>query len=60
MCRCCNVAGENGRETVFVKRMEGNVRFTVQPSNWPDDAPIGASPGLGGGLQSLQCVAIAM
>ena len=48
MCRCCDVAGENGCITVFVKRMEGNIRFTVQPSDGPGDALIGASPGLGG------------
>ena len=59
MCRCCNVAGEIGCKTMFVKRMEGNIRFTVQPSNGPGDAPTGASPDLGGGLQPLQCVAIA-
>ena len=59
MCRYCNVAGENGCETVFVKRMEGNICFVVQPSDGPGNAPTGASPGLGGGLQSLQCVTVA-
>ena len=53
MCRCCNVAGENGCKTMFVKRMEGNFRFTVKPSEGPGDALTGASPDLGGGLQSL-------
>ena len=53
MCRCCDVASENGCKIVFVKRMEGSIRFTMQPSNGPGDAPTGASLGLGGGLQSL-------
>ena len=38
---------------MFVKRMEGNFRFIVKPSARPGDVPIGALPGLGGGLQSL-------
>ena len=58
MCRSCDVAGENGYKTVFVERMEGNIYFTLQPSEGPGDAPTGTSPGLGGGLQSLQCVAV--
>ena len=43
---CCDVASENGCETLFVKRMEGNISFPVQPSAGPGDAPIGASPSL--------------
>ena len=49
MCRCYDVAGENGFKTVFGKRMEANFSFTVKPSAGPGDAPIGASAGLGGG-----------
>ena len=50
MCCYCDVAGENGYKTLFVKRMEGNIRFTVQPSAGPGDALIGTLPGLGGGF----------
>ena len=50
MCCSCDVTSENGCEIVFVKRMEGNIHFNVQPSDRPGDAPTGASPGLGGGL----------
>ena len=50
MCCCCNIAGENGFKSVFVKRMEGNFRFIVQPFAGPGDAPTGASPSLGRGF----------
>ena len=53
MCWCCDVVGENDCKTLFVKRMEGNICFTVQSSTGPGNAPIGALLGLGGGLQSL-------
>ena len=33
--------------------MQGNFRFNVKPSAGPGDAPIGALPSLGGGLQLL-------
>ena len=56
MCRCCNVAGENGCKIVFVKRVEGNFSFTVKPSAGPGDAPTSASPGLGGGFYFIVCV----
>ena len=46
MCRCRDVAYENGFNTVFLKRMEGNFCFTVKPSIGPGDALIGASPSL--------------
>ena len=46
-------SGKNGYKTMFVKRMEGNFSFIVKPSVGPGDVPTGASPGLGGGLQSL-------
>ena len=41
---------EDGFITVFVKRMEANVRFTVKPSAGPGDVPIGTSAGLGRGF----------
>ena len=44
---------EDGFKTVFVKRMEGNFHFTVNPSARPGDALTSALPSLGGGLQSL-------
>ena len=50
MCRCCDVAGETGFKTIFLKGMEGNVCFTVQPSDGPGNAPTSASPSLGGGF----------
>ena len=50
MCRYCNVAGENDYKIMFVKRIEGNFCFTMQPSTRLDDALTGASPGLGGGF----------
>ena len=50
MCRYCNVTGENGCETVFVKRMQANFRFSVQASDGPGNVPIGASPGLSRGF----------
>ena len=50
MCCCCDVAGENGCETVFVKRVEGNISFTMKPSTGRGDVPTSASPGLGGGF----------
>ena len=53
MCHYCDVAGENGFNTVFVKRMEGNSSSTMRPSTRPGDALTGASPGLSRGLQSL-------
>ena len=59
MGRYCNVVGENGCKTLFVQRMEGNFRFTMQPSAGPGDAPTSTSSGLGGGQQSLQCVTVA-
>ena len=53
MCRSCDVVGENGYKTVFIKRMEGNFIFIVKPSAGPGDVSTGASPGFGGGLQFL-------
>ena len=53
MCHSHDVAGENGFKSVFVKRMEGNICFTVQPAAGLGEAQTGALPGLGGGLQSL-------
>ena len=50
MCCYCDVASENGFNTVFVKRMEGDFHFTVKPYAGPGDAPTGASSGLGGGF----------
>ena len=40
-------------KSVFVKRTEGDFSFTVKPSTGPGNVPTAASPGLGGGLQSL-------
>ena len=53
MCRSCDVANETGLKIVFLKGMEANVPFTMKPSAGHGDAPIGALPSLGGGLQSL-------
>ena len=50
MCRCCDVANETGLKIVFLKRMEANVRFTMQHFAGPGNALIGTSPGLGGGF----------
>ena len=47
------LVSKNGVEAVFAKKMEGNFCFTVKPSVGPGDAPIGALPSLGRGLQSL-------
>ena len=53
MCHSHDVAGEKGFKSMFVKRMEGNICFTMQPAVGPGEAPTGALPGLGGGLQLL-------
>ena len=50
MCHCCKVVDENGCKIVFVKRVEGNFSFPMQPSAGLGDALTGASPGLGGGF----------
>ena len=50
---CCDVAVENGFKSAFVIRMQGNFRFTVKPFTGTGDAPTGALPRNGGGLQLL-------
>ena len=53
MCRNCDVADETCLKTVFVKKMQGNFCFIIKPSAGLGNASTGASPGLGGNLQSL-------
>ena len=53
MCGYCDVVGEIGLRAVFLKGMEANVCFIVQPSAGLGNVPTSASPGLGGGLQFL-------
>ena len=50
MCRCCDVVGETGLKTMFLKGIEANVCFTVQPSAGLGDVPTSASLGLGKGF----------